>query len=183
MKRQLQKAHKGERYIIGMQLLENEMQKHKLPFNWLLRLNVLQNEMIKHFDVFSFEILIQKIGSGEIGVDVVLQKYRDILHSPPSYIVSLLQFFHLLPKSRVLNKEAKIIDIQIEAVDRPGMIYDISRCFVERKINIAKFGVFALPPHDALYKIRLEAEDFQSFSDLFDAILQVPTVKKVIRVK
>ncbi|MCK5019523.1 MAG: bifunctional (p)ppGpp synthetase/guanosine-3',5'-bis(diphosphate) 3'-pyrophosphohydrolase [Candidatus Peribacteraceae bacterium] len=183
LKGKLKKFSRNEKYTIGINILENEMQKHKLSFEWLLRLPSMQKELINSLQVRSFDLLIQKIGSGEIGKDSVLQEYMKLLDSPPSKFVRILQFFHLLPQSRILNRESKIIDIQIEALDRPGMIFDISRCFLEREINIAQFGVFAVPPRDALYKISLEADDFGQFSDLFDSLLQIPTVKKVIRKK
>ena len=73
------------------------------------------------------------------------------------------------------------MSIEVYAKDRRGLIHDITKCFADRDINIAKFGVFALPPDDALYRIRLEVKNFDDFSNLFDSLLKVPNVKRVLR--
>ena len=95
----------------------------------------------------------------------------------------LLKLLGLLPRTRILNKEAKVTDIEVYAADRPGLIYGISKCFADRKINISNFFVYAVPPKGALYKIRLEVKNFEEFSDLYDALLQVPDVEKVVRIR
>jgi (p)ppGpp synthase/HD superfamily hydrolase len=92
-----------------------------------------------------------------------------------------MKFFHLLPRERVLNRDAKIIDLEISAVDRAGLIYDISKCIAERKINISKFQAFAMGSKDALYSIRIEVPNFEEFSELFDTLIQVPSVKSILR--
>ena len=129
----------------------------------------------------SFNVLLEHLGSGQLPLSKVIETYRDLLLSPPGIIIRLLHFFHLLPRSRVFDKESAIIDIEIYALDRKGLIHDITQCFSDRDINIAKFGVFAVPPADAFYKIRLEAKNFKEFSDLYDALSQVANVQQVLR--
>ncbi len=121
------------------------------------------------------------IGTGQILIGKVMDAYKEILVLSPTFVQKFLKFFHLLPRTRFLNADHKIITLEIYALDRKGLIYDITRCISERDINIANFGVYAVPPSDALYKITLEVEKFEEFSDLFDSLLQIPNVKTILR--
>ncbi|MDD4319033.1 MAG: HD domain-containing protein [Candidatus Peribacteraceae bacterium] len=167
----------------GRSLLQYEVQKWKLPLWWLFHWHPTQQHIASLVQEGSFDDVLEKIGGGQLSLATVVEAYKSTLDRSPSRTQWLLQKLRLLPESRVLNKQASVIDIDIYAVDTPGMIYSISRCFAERGINISKFSVFALPPKDALYQIRLEVETFKQFSDLYDALLQVPNVKTIRRRK
>lgn len=181
LKKSLQEIPRDRRIEEGRALLAFECHKRRLP-QWILtHLPRMQLQLSRAAGAETFEELLEKIGSGHVPVGSVVDLYRSILMTPHSWVVQFMNFMHLLPRSRLLDKEARVMEIDVFAVDRQGLIHDITRCFAERKINIAKFGVFAVPPHDALYKIRLEVRNFDEFSDLLDVLLQVPSVKTVLR--
>ena len=106
-----------------------------------------------------------------------------MLRQQPLWTIRLLRCFRLLPRSRILDRDAKVMDIEVYAEDRKGMIHDVTGCFADRDINIARFEVYAVPPRDALYKISLEVQNFDVFSDLYEALLQIPSVKAGIAKK
>ncbi|MDD5739705.1 MAG: HD domain-containing protein [Candidatus Peribacteraceae bacterium] len=172
---------KAERRKDGANLLKAECAKYRLPIWWLFHFSPMQERLAQECNFSSFDLLLEEVGSGSISVGTVIENYRHLLITPPSWTIRILKWLHLLPRTRVLNKEAFLIDLEIYSRDQPGMIYSISKCFAERGINISKFLVFAFPPMDALYKIRLEVKNFQQFSDLYDAILEVPGVKRILR--
>ncbi len=165
----------------GKLLLQLEARKRRLPIWWLLHWAGTQQDLALSLEQPDFEILLERVGTGELSVRKVMDAYKSLLLHTPSWFIRILKFFSLLPKARVLNKEASIIDIDVMAEDRQGLIYDITKCIAERKMNIAKFSVYAVPPRDALYRIRLEVANFHEFSQLYDAILQVASVKSIVR--
>jgi len=181
MKGELRRHPQEQQRQEGRNLLEFEARKRKLPLWPLFRWSHTQQRLASDFGVTSFDELLEQVGRGEFSVKQAIDAYRRILLQSPSLLHKILKFFRLLPRSRVLNKEADVIDLEIYAEDRQGLIFDITRRIVERKINIAKFSVFAIPPKDALYQMRLEVPHFEEFSKLFDALLQVPSVKTIIR--
>lgn len=180
LRQKLEERPADDRRMEGKTLLEYEAQKWKLPLWWLFHFAKPQQRLVEGLGETSFDAVLEKVGSGQLAVRKVIAAYRDLLEKPTAF-QRLLVFLRLLPRSRVLNKTASVIDIDVYAVDQPGMIYNISKCFADRKINIAKFTVYAVPPHDALYHIRMEMNDFKEFSDLYDALLQVPNIKTIRR--
>ena len=162
-------------------ILIQELGKERLSGTLLFRLGKLQQLVAHALHKPSFDVVLAELGSGLLSVSSVIEAYKHVVVEPKSKLVRVLNFFHLLPRSRVLSRDSKTMNIEVYAQDRRGLIHDITRCFALREINVAKFGVFALPRGGALYKIRLEAKDFSEFSDLFDALLQVPSVTKVLR--
>lgn len=119
--------------------------------------------------------------AGEPPVEIVVNAYKNVLITRPNFSIRALSFFGLLPRTRVLNKESTLIRLKIQTGDPPGMIYDISKCFAEKGISTSNVSVFALPGGDNLYKLTAEIEDLALFSELFDSLLAVPNVKKVLR--
>lgn len=172
-----------EQILAGSQILDKELQKRKLPRWWLFRLSGLQSELSKNLEKDSFNDLLSDIGTGILSAEKVIDEYRNMLRQQPLWIIRILRFFRLLPRSRVLDRDSKVMDIEVYAEDRKGMIHDVTGCFADRDINIARFEVFAVPPRDALYKISLEVQNFGVFSDLYDALLQIPSVQRVLRQK
>lgn len=163
-------------------LLQQELGKQKLP-KVILHVHKLQDELAKKLQKKDFDEVMADLGTGLLSIGTVVDEYKEIIQSRSHWIFSVLAFFHLLPKSRVQNKDSQIIDIEIYADDRRGLIYDITKCIALRELNIAKFGVFALPKNTALYRISLEVKDFEEFSELFDSLLQIPSVTEVLRKK
>src|SRR3989339_395468 len=180
--RQTLKRHpKSERRREGASLLKAECVKYRLPIWWLFHFSPLQARLAQKCGFDSFDALLESVGSGLVAVSTVIEAYRLLLITPTSWPIRILKWLHLLPRTRVLNKEASLIDIEIYSQDQPGMIYSISKCFAERSINISNFSVYAIPPLDALYKIRLEVKNFKQFSDLYDTLLEVPGVRRILR--
>lgn len=181
LQKSLRHAPKEKRQEEGRVLLELECRKRRFPTWWLFHLSSLQKQLAGTVGVASFDELLEKLGEGYLPVNTVVAAYKNMLTETPNWAIQLMKLFHMLPKSRMLNKQASIMGIEVYAEDRRGLIHDVTRCFAQRDINIAKFEVFAVPPRDALYKIRLEAGSFQEFSNLFDALFQVPSVRNVLR--
>lgn len=165
----------------GKSILEAECRKHALPMWWLFHLQSTQRRLASAQQQPSFEELLISIANGRTPLANVLESYRELLTVSPSIFLRILQFFHLLPRSRLLSQDSTVIKLEIYAQDRKGLIYDVTKVIAERNLNIAKFQVFAIPPSDALYTLAVEVEKFQEFSDLFDALLQIPSVKKILR--
>src|SRR3989338_956902 len=172
-----------DQVIAGSEILNQELQKRRLPRWWLFHLNKIQSQLAQKMGKASFDDLLSDVGTGLLSASKVIDEYILMLQIPSIWTTRILHFFHLLPRSRVLDKEAKVMDIEVYAEDRKGLIHDVTGCFAERDINIAKFEVFAVPPKDALYKIRLEVKNFDTFSDLYDALVQIHNVKQVLRKK
>ena len=183
IRRSLKHRPKQQRLEEGRYLIETESRKYKLPVAPLFRLPYLQRLLTQQLHETSFNEMLERIGSGELSVTNVITTYRELMTATPSWVVRLLQFFRLLPRSRILNRQATVMNIEVRAFDRPGLIHDITKCFADRNINISGFSVFAVPPHDALYKIRLEVASFDDFSNLYDGLLQVPMVHGIWRIQ
>lgn len=167
----------------GRTLLEHECRKRKLPIWPLFRMPRIQKKLVESLGTASFDDVLTNVGIGMLPAHAVLERYQEVLEHSQTWTQKIMTFLHLLPRKRVLNRDAQIIKIEISAQDRPGMIYDITKCVAERDLNIAQFEAFAVPPGDALYKITLEVKDFTEFSDLYDNLIQVPNVKYVLRKK
>lgn len=181
LKESIRQEPREQRKSQGIALLDFECRKRKLPRWCLYHLNSVQRELTKTFKQSSFDALLENVGTGIVSASLVAQEYKEILARSTTWFQKLLKFFQLLPRSRVLNAESPIIDLEITVQDRPGMIYDLAKAIAERHFNIARFEAFAVPPRDALYRIRLEVPNFAAFSDLYDALLQIPNVKTIIR--
>ncbi|MDD5469990.1 MAG: HD domain-containing protein [Candidatus Peribacteraceae bacterium] len=183
IRRSLRRSPKQQRRMQGRKLLEQEAQKWRMSLWPLEHIRPLQRQFAQALECTSYEEALEQIGTGTLPVRTAVEVYQDLVRKPRGIYVTLLKFLGLLPKTRILDKEAQVIDIEVYAADRPGLIYGISKCFAERHINIANFFVYAVPPEGALYKIRLEVKNFEEFSALYDALLQVPDVDKVVRVR
>ncbi len=181
LRQTLKRQPKAERRRAGASILKAECVKYLLPIWWLFHFHPLQMRLARKCGKQSFDALLEEVGGGTVAVGTVMDAYRDLLLMPSDWMIPLLKWLHLLPRTRILNQDASIIDLEIYSWDQPGMIYNISKCFAERRINISNFSVFAIPPMDALYKIRLEVKNFKQFSDLYDAVLEVPGVKRILR--
>jgi len=183
IRQSLRQSPKQQRQMQGRKLLEQEFQKRRMSLWSLEHVWLLQQQLACAVESTSYAEVLEQIGTGSTPVCRVIEAYQEIIRKPKGILIKLLKFFGMLPRTRILNKEAKTIDIEVYAADRPGLIYGISKCFADRQINIANFFVYAVPPSGALYKIRLEVKNFGEFSDLYDALLQVPDVEKVVRMR
>ncbi|PIR51860.1 hypothetical protein COU77_03420 [Candidatus Peregrinibacteria bacterium CG10_big_fil_rev_8_21_14_0_10_49_16] len=167
----------------GRTVLTHECQKYRLPVWWMLHLQQVQQKLCEACESRDFPTLLRDVGTGLLPAQRVIKVYSDILSRPPSLFLHLLKVLNLLPTLRVLNPKATLVQLEVSSEDRPGMVHDITKCFADRGVNMSRFTAYAIPPKDALYKIWLEVDDFEEFSELYDALLQVPSVKAVLRVK
>ena len=155
--------------------------KEDCPLGFSLILMQYKKKITEHLKRDSFEKVLEDLADGIISLDVVINEYKKILSARTSPFINVLKFFHLLSRTRVLDKEASVIQLEVHSEDRPGMIYDLSRCFSERNINMSSFRAYAIPPKDALYRIEAEVKNFDELSELFDALLSLPNVNEVLR--
>lgn len=183
IKHSLRQPPKQRRQKQGWQILKQEFQKRRVSMWSLNHLHSLQQKVADAVKCESYEQMLEQIGTGSLSVLLVIDTYKNMIINPKSLYIKILKLLGLLSRTRVFNREATIIDIEVYSSDRPGLIYGISQCFADRHINISNFFVYAVPPSGALYKIRLEVKNFEEFSDLYDAILEVPDVEKVVRVR
>ena len=167
----------------GASVFAAECRKRALPSWWIGHSSSLQQRLATALAQSSYEDVLAKTGTGELLVSRVADVYRDLLVVAPSLLQKLLKCLGIMPRSRKLQRETHTVRLELTAVDRKGLIYDISRAIAERDINIAEFRVYALPSHDALYRMTLEFEKFKDYSNLFDALLDIPSVKDVRRRK
>ncbi len=181
LKENLSADPRERQHRTGRILIEQECRKRALPVWWLFHLGALQTQISKAVGSASFEDVLVHVGRGTLPVHKIVDAYKNALIIAPTWTQKVLKMMNLLPRERVINKQATIVDLEIVAEDRKGLIYDITKRIAERDINISQFGVFALPPNDALYKVTLEFAKFDEFSDLYDSFLEIPNVKRVLR--
>jgi GTP diphosphokinase / guanosine-3',5'-bis(diphosphate) 3'-diphosphatase len=176
-----EKLPKDQLICDGQKIVQHECHKYRLPDKKLFKLEILQNELCKECEVTDFDELLRKIGAGYIPTEDFVESFRHVLLHPQSMRMRLYKYLRLLPSSSVLAPKRSNVRLEIFSDNRPGMVHDITRCFVDRNISISKFVAYSVPPNGALYKIHMEIDDFETFSDLYDALLLVPSVKRVLR--
>ena len=181
LRKSLRYSPKNKRREEGRHLLEVACSKRRLPLWWLVHFPPMQGDLARAMQRKSFEALLEDVGSGLVPVGTVADAYRNLLIAPTSWKVILLKLFHLLPRMRVLNKDATVMDVEIYAQDRLGLIHDIAQCCVDRNINMSQFSVYATPHGGSFYKMRVEVKNFDQFSDLYDSLVQVPSIRSVLR--
>ncbi|OGJ55035.1 hypothetical protein A3D11_02280 [Candidatus Peribacteria bacterium RIFCSPHIGHO2_02_FULL_49_16] len=167
----------------GRLLLTNECQKHRLPAWLLFHAQCMQRALCEQSHVENFSVLLRDIGAGYRPVKDVMYTYDRILKHPPTWATRFLALLIVRPHVLVLHARSTMLQLDISSDDRPGIVHEITRCFADRNINMSSFTAYSLPKKGGLYKIWLSMDDFEQFSDLFDALLQVPGVKKVSRVQ
>lgn len=183
LKENLSASPHEQRIAEGLALLILESRKRALPLWWLRHLPSLQTRLAAALAQPTYEDVLAHLGTGELLVSRVADVYRELLSVAPSIGQKLLKCFGIMPRSRKLYAETHAVRLELTAEDRKGLIYDISRCIAERDINIADFRVYALPPKDAMYRMTLEFDKFSDYSNLFDSLLELPSVKAVRRRK
>jgi guanosine-3',5'-bis(diphosphate) 3'-pyrophosphohydrolase len=165
----------------GRQLLEAELRKHRTSIFWLRLLPYIPGALKTCFDKTDMAEVYLAIGNGSISPYAAVDCIVDTLAERTIWIGGIARFLGLLPRSRVVDAKAQVMDIRVYGHDRTGLIYDITRCFAMRNVNIAGFGVHALPAGGALYSIHFEVPSFDVFSDLYDDILNVEGVREIVR--
>jgi len=167
----------------GRVILEHECRKFGLPVWWLFRFCYIQDQVCELCGEKSFGEVLRKVGAGILPVQKVAQAYQQAIRVPRSLFVRLLIWWNLLWRLRSIDPDASRVHLEIVSEDRPGMLYDLVRCFADRKMNIVRAQSVPMRGESTLHRIVLTVDDFRTFSDLYDALLQVPGVKSMVRLR
>ncbi|QQS58945.1 bifunctional (p)ppGpp synthetase/guanosine-3',5'-bis(diphosphate) 3'-pyrophosphohydrolase [Candidatus Peregrinibacteria bacterium] len=182
---------KQQKYIMGRAALVREFLKIGESYEKMMSRKmkkILDNEYPEN----SFRQIIEKVGEGVISPKEFLEKYLECKKKIREESFFLSHFdkwkeafyakFFFLFTANVLNPNSQIVQINIEAKDRQGMLYDILGIFAKRKINVATLRVYSLrPSRNALYKIGIEVERYSQVSEIFDELLEVHGVRNLTR--
>lgn len=165
----------------GRVILEHECRKFGLPVWWLFRLRHIQDQVCDLCGEEEFAEILRKVGAGILPVQKVAQMYQQVIGAPRSFLVRLLTWWNLLRRRRSINPHASKVRLEIVSEDRPGILYELIRCFADRKMNIIRSQSIPMRTKSTLHRIVVNVDDFRTFSDLYDALLQVPGVKSMVR--
>lgn len=180
LQQSLQDADRSTLVAQGRQLLETELRKYRTSPIWL-KYYPLQSVYTDAFGKATMEDLYVAIGDGSVELTQAAEAVLHAITHGTRFFSYLGRWLGILPKVRVSNDQAMVMKIAVYAQDRTGFIYDLTRCFAERQVNIASFSVDALPAGRGLYTVRFEVDDFAHFSSLYDSIMGVRGVQKVVR--
>lgn len=166
----------------GRFLLVHECSKYLLPLTWLFRCSFLQGELAKRLKQENFHDLLEHIGAGVVAVDRATQEYQKLLSHPPGF------FLRFLMRCRLMRCPAPLlpgtlVTIDVILADRPGVLHAITRCFAERRVNITGTNTYVVAPGVVCDRLGVEVKSSEEFSDLYDALLQVPGVRGVRRIR
>ena len=166
----------------GQFLLAHECGKHLLPFSWLFRSSFLQRELAGRLKQKDFQSLLEQMGAGIVAVDRVAQEYFRVLSDPPSFLFRLLVRCRCIRCPHPLVPGA-MVTIDVTLTDRPGVLHAITRCFADRGVNITGTNTYTVAPGVVCDRLGVMVKSSEEFSDLYDALLQVPGVRGVRRVR
>lgn len=166
----------------GQFLLAHECSKHLLPLSWLFRSSSLQRELAGRLKQEDFRHLLEQVGAGIVAADRVVQEYSRLLSDPPSFLFRLFVLCHCIRCPRPLMPGTMVV-IDVTLTDRPGVLHAITRCFAERGVNIVGTNTYEVSKGIVCDRLGVEVKDVQEFSDLYDALLQVPGVQKIRRIR
>ena len=167
----------------GRIMLENECRKYFLPVNVLLGVPHLYQRVARACGRETIQKLLRDLGAGFLPIEEVVSAYQSLIFSSPTFLIRLLCWLRILPRAERLQKEASVVQLEIRAVDRPGMVYDITRVIADRGMNITKLTAYSTASGEGIHHMWVKVDSFEDFSNLYDAILQIPDMKSVWRVK
>lgn len=166
----------------GRFLLFHECGKYRLPLWWLLHSSVLQQVLVRDLQQEDFAGLLRNVGGGVLAVSRVAQGFWRILERPPTLFLRICRGVGMLPCPRPLQKgDMVMMDVTLE--DRPGILHAITRSFAERGVNITGTNTYDVAPGVVCDRLGVEVKSSEEFSDLYDALLQVPGVRGVRRIR
>src|SRR3989338_5580312 len=166
----------------GKFLLVHECGKHLLPLSWLFRFSFLQRELVWRLKQEDFRNLLEQIGAGIVSVDRVALEYRALLEDPTGFLLHLLVRCHCIRCPRPLVP-GTMVTVDVTLTDRPGVLHAMTRCFAERGVNIVGTNTYEVSKGIVCDRLGVEVKDVQEFSDLYDALLQVPGVQGIRRIR
>jgi (p)ppGpp synthase/HD superfamily hydrolase len=175
----------------GVGILKHELgklgKKYKRSFS-----TKMKKAVADHYPEETFDDVLMSVGRGSIVSRDVVKLYLDLEKTfrKESYFWRTVDFFceiyysifYFLSTRNRLHDNSYMIDVDIEALDRPGMLYDVLRVIRERNINVASLHVYSLrPSRNALYKLCLELPAYEMLSDIFDELIEADGVLKLTR--
>lgn len=167
----------------GRMMLENECRKYLLPVGILLNISSLYQRVAHACGRETMEVVLRDLGAGLLPIENVVSAYQHIVFAPPTLFVRFLVWLRILPRPHRLRDKTSMVQLEVHALDRPGMVYDITRIIADRGMNLKKIVAYSTASGEGVHEIWVEVESFDAFSDLYDALLQVPDMKSVWRVK
>lgn len=166
----------------GRFLLAHECSKELLPLPWLFRSPLLQRELAKRLQQEDFHRLLENVGAGIVSVDRVAREYQTLLANPPGFLLRLLIQCHIIHYPAPLIPGV-MVTVDVTLADRPGVLHAITRCFAERGVNIGGTNTYPVSQGVVCDRLDVEVKSREEFSDLYDALLQVPGVQTIRRVR
>lgn len=166
----------------GQFLLAHECSKHLLPLSWLFRFSSLQRELAERLKQEDFRRLLEQMGAGIVSVDRVAQEYQRLLSDAPSFLVRLFIRCRLI-RCPIPLASGTMVTIDVTLDDRPGVLHAITRCFADRGVNIGGTNTYRVSQGIVCDRLDVEVKNREEFSDLYDALLQVPGVQGIQRVR
>lgn len=166
----------------GRMMLENECQKYLLPVGVLLNVAPLYRRVAHACGRETMAAILRDLGAGLLPIENVVSAYQHIIFAPPTLFVRFLVWLRILPRPHRLRDKTSTVQLEVHASDRSGMVYDITRTIADRGMNLKKIVAYSTASGEGVHEIWVEVESFEAFSDLYDALLQIPDVKNVWRV-
>lgn len=166
----------------GRFLLTHECGKYCLSLWWLLHSRGLQRHLVESFHQEDFHALLQNLGNGVLAVSRVVEEFWRIVERPPTLFLRALQRMWIFQCPHPLQKgETVMLDVTL--ADRPGVLHAITRCFAERGVNITGTNTYTVAPGVVCDRLGVTVKSREEFSDLYDALLQVPGVQTIRRIR
>ncbi len=166
----------------GRFLLVHECSKYLLSLWWLFHCAGLQRELSEKFHQENIAALLRNLGGGVLAVSRVAQEYWRLLNAPSPLSLRVLRRMRILRCPRPL-RPGEIVTIDVTLSDRPGVLHTLTRCFADRGVNITGTNTYTVAPGVVCDRLGVTVKSSEEFSDLYDALLQVPGVRGVRRVK
>lgn len=166
----------------GKFLLAHECSKERLPLRWLFRSSLLQRELARRLKQEDFSHLLENVGAGMVAVDRVAQEYRGLLANPPGFFLRFLVRCHGIRCPAPLVP-GTMVTVDVTLSDRPGVLHAITRCFAERGVNIGGTNTYPVSQGVVCDRLDVSVKSREEFSDLYDALLQVPGVQTIRRIR
>lgn len=166
----------------GRFLLAHECEKDRLPLWWLLHSSPLRRALAESLRQEDFSALLRNVGGGVLAVSRVAQGFWRLVEKPPTLALRACRRLRMFPCPRPLRK-GDVVTIDVTLSDRPGVLHALTRCFAERGVNITGTNTYDVAPGVVCDRLGIEVKSAEEFSDVYDALLQVPGVRGVRRIR
>lgn len=166
----------------GRFLFVHECGKSRLPLWWLLHFSPLRRALAESLRQEDFSALLRNVGGGVLAVSLAAQGFWRLVEKPPTLALRLCRWLRVFPCPRQLQK-GDVVTIDVTLADRPGVLHALTRCFADRGVNITGTNTYDVAPGVVCDRLGIEVKSAEEFSDVYDALLQVPGVRDVRRIR